>query len=256
MNGVIECLKVAKLFPYSLYGIALTLPNEDEYKVNERTSLRCVQWTGSNTNVIVLKGGIDSDVNTYYIKLLAYLSKKSNIFAVQKDLLFDKYHIEDIHECVQFLKGKFGGKVALVGFSVGGFVLFNYISSRYNDVDRYIPICCTFDMRLFKRVVKENLVFRTMSRRQLKKYSCTIDDFDYVVGYDLNRCSDCILESLNESDWWQEKTYYIYSKDDPFTRDNDSMLNRFNILPHIHVTDDWHCGLKSITKCVELIDEL
>lgn len=241
----------------------IKIPVGERFQVNINTFIRCLSMPENPIgNIFIIQGGVLHMNNTgsYYIKTTCSLLPK-NLRVFVFETLYPMTNFEfahDVADCLTYIKTKYPGKIYVIGFSMGGFLLFTYLSLGYDQADLYIPICCPLDMDRFMKVISDNALFRILQKRACDRYNVkSYEELMHISGSSLDKSFEfnaTFISNLNlNKNNWIHKTIYILSSNDPITSLNDLDLLESKPLTYI-IIKGWHCCLESIVLAIKLIN--
>jgi len=240
----------------------LSFPEWDRYQINKTTFLRCLSKPKHSIgNILILQGGVrHEDSSSYYVRTACSLIPSNiQVFLFEKQLPvadFDFAH--DVAKCITFMKEHFNGPVVVVGYSMGGILLYNYLSLGYDQADLYIPTCCPLDLNNFRKTIHDHTLFRYLQRKTYRDYGVrNFKGLLKLAGSNIEKHERLVkkfITGLNKNlDKWVSKTVYIISAEDPITLNYCSELDLLEKIPLVYrVKDGWHCCLNSIFLSVQL----
>lgn len=238
-----------------------SFPESEHFRINETTSLKCLarpeQPIGS---VLILQGGVDHvDKNTYYVRTAcSLLPGCARVFLYEKSLPVVNFEFShDIALCLDYVRKNFPGPVVVIGYSMGGVLLYNYLALGYNQADLYIPVCCPLDLERFYETICNHTLFNYLQERTFLRYQVdNYEDLLKLAGSSKKQHQKFIegfVPQLNKQTKWQDKTIYIVSSDDPITPDYRGDLAMLDHPPLTYqVKGGWHCCLNSIFLSTQL----
>lgn len=248
--GFDGCLTIG----YTIFRSAfLCTPVGSKYQINDDSYINCINHSPNAIgNVLIIPGGGGMmDSYPYYIKLTRqYLMKQVRLFVFEKRVpVANIAVIHDIQDAARFIREHFGGPIVLVGYSVGGIVLYAYLAFGYDAFDLYIPVCCSVDTLRFEQSILNNAVFKNVITDACKSFKvnnlrelialggCIVTHDKYLV---------MLVRRLNDKNW-THKVYYILSSDDPLTHPPHECCACLKNKPHTHIVrGGWHCCMKTI----------
>jgi hypothetical protein len=236
-------------------------PQGERYQININTFIKCLVMPENPIgNVFIIQGGVlhMNNSNSYYVTTTCSLLPK-NLRVFVFETLYPACNYEfahDIASCLTFIKREFPGKTCLIGYSLGGVLLYTYLSLGYDQADLYIPVCCPLDMDRFLKVISEHALFKILQKRACDRYNVkSYEDLLKIAGSSKEKSLEfnkTFIQNLNSNkDNWIPKTIYILSSNDPITRIHDLDLLEEKPLTYI-IQKGWHCCGESILLTVSL----
>ena len=241
----------------------IKIPDGDRFQINMRTYLKCMCLPPDAIgNVLIIQGGVlHFDSKSYYVSTTCSLFQKNLRVFVYESLYPVCNHdfAHDIASCLTFIKREFVGKTCLIGYSMGGVLLYTYLSLGYDQADFYIPVCCPLDMDRFLNVISDHTLFKILQKRACDRYNVkTYEDLLLIAGTSLKEnleFNKSFIQNLNSNkDNWISKTVYILSSNDPITSLNDLELLEEKPLTYC-IRGGWHCCLESILLTVTIASQ-
>jgi hypothetical protein len=240
----------------------VSFPNGDRYQVNLTTFVKCLSMPKNSIgNVFIIQGGIKHfNSNSYYIKTTcSLLSKSLRIFIFEKIYpVCNPEFAHDVADCLDLIKKDFPGPTCVIGYSMGGLLLFTYLSFGYDQADLYIPVCCPLNMDRFLDVITNNYLFKLLYKKACQSFQVnSYEDLLILSGTSKEKnknFEEHFAENLNKtSDKWIDKTIYILSENDPLTSLDD--INLLNQRPTTYfINGGWHCCIESILLSTKLAE--
>lgn len=260
MQSVRECLSLGRLLSTYYLSKMITLPKGERFRINDDTSIRCLSNPEKSTGTLfILQGGtLHMNCNTYYVRTACmFVPKDVRIFIFEKSKpVVNPEFAHDVEEAIEFIKARHPEPLAVVGYSMGGILLWSYLALGYHSADFYVPTCCPLDFKRFREVLENNAVFRMIQTREYKKHKASgYEDLLKMSGTTMNdhdRFTEDFPQRLSRTvDNWREKTVYVISSDDPATSIED--LKLMSKPPHTYlVQGGWHCCLDSTFLSITL----
>lgn len=241
---------------YTLFRSAfLSSPVGIKYRINDNTYLgliktsSCCEMIG---NILLIPGGAGvANSYPYYVSLTSeHTAENVRLFIFEKKTPVANISvIHDVEDAVKFLKSHFSGPVVLMGYSLGGLVLFSYLSFGYDSCDFYIPVCCTIDSVKFENCILSHPIFRQILDKACKEYNVQSHrDLIKIGGCPLShdKYLSLLVKRFNSRDH-RDKLFYIISSDDPLTQPINGCTSLFKFQPYTHIiVGGWHCCIKTI----------
>lgn len=254
LRTIRESLAVSRILSTYTWSKIISLPDGDRFQLNFNTFLRCLAMPKNPIgNILIIQGGVrHMDSNSYYIRTACcFISGNTRIFMLEKLLPAANYKFaHDIASALTYIKTQFPGPITVIGYSMGGILLWSYLSLGYDQADLYIPVCCPLDLNRFHKVVESHPLFRMIQNKACKCYH--VDGYEELLefaGTSLEEVSDFeknVLVNLNgHTSKWHSKTIYIISSDDPLTSFQDRYLLKSPPFTY-YIKGGWHCCLDSI----------
>lgn len=257
--GFDGCLAIG----YTIFRSAfLSTPRGTKYQVNETSYLNlindCPCAIGS---AILIPGGAGvADSYPYYVALTKeYIAHKVRLFVFEKKIpVANVSVIHDIYDAVQYIRRNYPGPLVMMGYSIGGIILFSYLSFGYDGCDLYIPICCTIDALSFEKAIFSHPIFRYISENACRSFKvsnhrelislggCPIMHDKYI---------SVLVRRFNSRDSTR-KMFYIISSDDPLTQPIEDCCRPMKFKPHTHIIKGgWHCCIKTISFAAYIVNK-
>jgi hypothetical protein len=238
-----------------LFSYMTSFPESERFQINVDTFLKCVARPAHpKGSVLILQGGIrHMDSNTYYVRTAcSFIPADTRIFLYEKLLPMVNFEFaHDIAHCLDYIRLHFPGPVVVIGYSMGGVLLYNYLSLGYDQADLYLPVCCPLDLDGFHETIFNHTLFRFLQEKSYERYQ--VENHDQLLelaGTNQDQHQKFINEfipGLNRHQQWPDKTIYIVSSDDPITPDYRKDLERLQKPPLTYqIEGGWHCCLDSI----------
>ena len=255
-NNFRDTLGVFKIASTYMLSNIIKYPEAERYRINSDTYVRLVSNPENAIgNIFIIQGGLKhTDTNSYYIKTsLMFMSRNVRVFLFEKHTPVANLEIShDIAKCVDYVKEHFDGPICLIGYSMGGILLWNYLGLGYDQADLYVPLCCPLDMYNFYETIDNNAVFRYIKRTGYKHFDVISDEQlleKSGTTYEKHKqCMDNFIPQLNRHrKKWFHKTIYVVSSDDPITKNFEEERKMLKRRPLTYVVQNgWHCCLDSI----------
>lgn len=257
-----EALSVRRIF--STYAISQMLVfNETErFQIGLNCFIKCIAKPECPVgNILILQGGVrHMDSDSYYIRTACGTSEKNvRIFVWEKLVPMVNFDFaKDVSTAIKWIKKNFPGPLTVVGFSMGGVLLWSYLSKGYDDADLYIPVCCPIDLNTFYKKICDHAVFNYLQEEALRKFGvANWEGLLKAAGTTKENHEKFVTEfipGLNKcSPKWQNKTIWILSSDDPITQRFKKEIKLLENPPLTYwVAGGWHCCLDSIGLAMKL----
>ncbi|HKZ41362.1 MAG TPA: hypothetical protein VJ044_10400, partial [Candidatus Hodarchaeales archaeon] len=250
-----EGASVNRIMSTYLLSYLTSFPESERFQINVDTFLKCLaQPKAPIGSVLILQGGIrHMDSNTYYVRTAcSFIPSCARIFLYEKLLPMVNFEFaHDIAACLDYIRTNFPGPIVVIGYSMGGVLLYSYLSLGYDQADLYLPVCCPLDLDRFHETICDHTLFRFLQEKSYERYQ--VNDHDELLELaGSNRTQhqkfvDDFIPGLNRHRGWSDKTIYIVSTDDPITPDYRHDLAKLNYPPLTYqVQGGWHCCLNSI----------
>lgn len=261
-KAVRESLGISRILSTYTLASMVTFPEGDRFQININTYLRCLVSPNNPVgNVLILQGGVKHmNSNGYYVKTAcSLLSKKLRVFIFEKLLPVNNSEFaHDVAGCLDFIRTEFPGPTCVIGYSMGGILLYSYLSMGYDQADLYIPTCCPIDLDQFEKAISSHALFKIIQNRAYRSYQ--VNGYEELLEFsgtslEKNReFEKAFIQNLNNtSHKWTYKTIYILASDDPVTSPDD--LKLLNNPPLTYwVKGGWHCCLDSICLSAALVN--
>src|SRR5579875_835942 len=259
-NNISNYLHLASSFYISNL---ITFKHSEKITIDQHTRIRILSKPKkANKNIFIIQGGVyHKNKNSMQLRLTSLFIKKNiRIFAYEKDLpVVNFLYSHDIHKCLKYIKSKFNGKLIVIGYSMGGILLLNYLSYGYDDADLYIPTCCPLDFERFEYTINNNFIFKYILNQNLKAFNVNnMEELFNLAGINLQSYKEFysnFADRLKKSrKIWKNKTIYIVGSEDPLTI---TYKNYKNILPKTCVViKGWHCCIDCIIYAVNYSQSL
>lgn len=261
LNSIKDLLGVSRVASaYALSNI-VKFPEGERYQINTTTYLKCMSSPQNAIgNVLILQGGVlHFNSNSYYIKTTcSLLPNNLRVFVFEKIQPMCCYRFaHDVASCLTFIRREYPEPICVIGFSLGGVLLYTYLSLGYDQADLYLPVCCPLNLTNFRKVISQNFLFKILQKRAYDKYQVTTnEELLNIAGTSLEESlefEESFIDNLNATkENWVAKTVYILSSDDPVTRVEDLELLEEKPLTYL-INGSWHCDLESILLSVMLV---
>lgn len=260
LSSMREDIGLLKVVSTYFWSNILTLPRGDRYQVNINTYLRCLSMPKEPIGtILILQGGARHMAsNSYYIRTAClFIPTEIRIFLFEKLLPMVNFEFtHDLAEAISLLRKQFPGPLVIIGYSMGGMLLWSYLGQGYDQGDLYIPTCCPLDLNHFRETIKTHPIFKLEEKRTLRSYQ--VDDYEGLLKFagtssqEQRIYTDHFVEGLNQyRDNWLKKTIYLLSSEDPLTKISHLELLTEAPLTYV-VKGGWHCCLDSIYLSVVL----
>lgn len=258
-----DILSVSKIASTYLWSNIVTFPQGERYQANLTTFIKCLSLPKEPIgNVLIIQGGVlHMNSASYYIKTAcSLLSKSVRIFIFEKIQPVANFEFaHDVADCLTLIKREFSGPICVIGYSMGGILLYTYLSMGYDQADFYIPVCCPLNMGRFREVLSNHSLFKLLQKRACKRYQVDeYEDLMEIAGSSLEKNKEFeknFIPNLNKTaNNWLSKTIYIISSNDPLTSPED--LKLLNKIPITYLIEGgWHCCLESILLSTTLASD-
>lgn len=253
LKSLRQSLAVGRILSaYTLSNI-IHFPKGDRFQANINTFIRCLSMPENPIgNVLIIQGGArHMDSNSYYIRTAcSFMSRKVRVFVFEKLLPVINFEFaHDISDCLKYIKKHFPGPTCVIGYSMGGILLWSYLALGYDQADLYIPSCCPLNLHSFSEIISTHPLFRLI---QNKTYKCfQVDGYQQLLEFSGTTVEqheefmNKFIPMLNsQKDKWLNKVIYVLSEDDPVTKLEDLKLLEKGPLTYL-VKGGWHCCLNS-----------
>ena len=258
-----DLFSVSKIFSTYTWSNIVKYPSEERFQINLTTFLRCLcSPKDAIGNVFIIQGGVlHFNTKSYYIRTTcSLLPKNLRVFVFETLYPACNYKFaHDVANCLTFIKREFSGKICVIGYSMGGILLYTYLSLGYDQADLYIPVCCPLDMDRFLKVISENILFKILQQHSCNRYNVkSYEDLLQVAGTSMEESLEFhksfVLNLNGYKENWVSKTIYILSSNDPVTTVDDLELFEENPITYI-IKGGWHCDIESILLTVTLTSQ-
>lgn len=266
MTSLFQYMDVRYILPTYVFSYMVDLPDGVRYQVNEDTYVRLISNPNNKNrcigNILILQGGIKHmNSKTYYVRTASILMASYNvrIFVFEKLLPVANPNFgHDVAKALKYIKRNFGGRIAVIGYSMGGVLLFNYLSKGYDHADFYVPTCCTLNMKNFNQTLSAHAIFDSLHKNTI--ISCgasSQEDLLRLSGCtpkDYQKFADTLIPRLKATQkHWKDKLIYVISSLDPLTQDYQQCIDQFDTPPFVYIVQGgWHCCLDSIYLSAKL----
>lgn len=263
LTNIFQYMEVRHILSTYIFSQMVDIPEGERYQINEDTYLRLIGNPEKPLgNVLIIQGGIHHmNTKTYYIRTASILMSAYNvrIWVFEKLLpMANPAFSHDIAAVLKFIRKKFSGPITVIGYSMGGVLLFNYLASGYDQADLYIPACCTLNMKDFTSTVASHALFNSLQYYSFKE--CGVDDHQSLLEAagttveEYNQFTEHFIDKLNATQpTWLNKLIYVISANDPLTKDYSEYLTQLTKFPFTYLVDQgWHCCFESLQLTVNL----
>ena len=286
-----DLLSLSRLYSSYLLAQLVHIPEGKRHQININTFIRAVSMPKNpKGTILIIQGGArHMNNNSYYIRLAtAMISQSEGTTPSWKNLAskngvvgyfwnssqFSGYRVftfeklgpmlnfefaHDVEQALKFIRANYPGPVGVIGFSLGGVLLWTYLGLGYDSADVYIPVCCPLDLPRFFKIINEHGVFKLVQTRTCRAFNAK----DHLELLKLAGSSeekhqifmDEFIPKLNATiSKWHSKTIYVISSDDPITSLND--LKLLEKEPQmVIVKNGWHCCMDSIWQSIQILTE-
>lgn len=253
-HSVKESLAVSRIASTYAWSSIVKFPEGERFQVSMNTYVKCVSMPKNPIgNILIIQGGVrHMNSNSYYIRTAcSFLSKYLRVFIFEMLKPVNNYEFgHEVANCLTLIKREFPGYTAIIGYSMGGILLYSYLSMGYDQADLYIPTCCPLDMEHFRETISIHPLFRYIQNKACQCYQVDgYEDLLEISGTSTEKHKEfekTFIENLNRhADKWLPKTIYILSSDDPLTNIEDLELFKKPPLTYF-IQNGWHCCLESI----------
>lgn len=199
------------------------------------------QKTG-NPAILVLRGGIQHDTDitdTHYIRRMYNCMTDMDVFMLKRDEPFidvqkDIDIIDDALAAINYMAKP--RKIYVIGFSMGGIFLANYLLNGRDNADMYYIVSSPLDVHNLQRKIDSSPAFIVFFDMMLRSYGVSnMKELFEKFGHsfeDYVKVSGCIYEKLRTPDdnSWRKRLKIIYGKTDRLIRHN---AYQQDLSPHI-----------------------
>lgn len=126
--------------------------------------------------LIIRGGGLHFDIHDipYYCKIFALSCKETKIYIYEKMMpmmSYKEYH--DISTCINYIRRENDSNIPLllVGFSVGGIHILNYLSYGKDEADLYITVCSPVNMNYFFKIINTHPIYSRIQKSMCASYN-------------------------------------------------------------------------------------
>lgn len=258
-----DSFAVSRILSTYTWSNIIKFPEGDRFQANINTFVKCLSMPENPIgNVLILQGGIKHmNSNSYYIRTAcSLLSKTLRIFIFEKLLpLVNPEFAHDVADCLTLINREFPGPTCVIGYSMGGVLLYTYLSMGYDQADLYIPACNPLNMDRFFNVINNHYLFKMLQKKSCRSYQVDgYEDLLEISGTSLVENKEFekhFIPNLNKNaDKWVSKTIYVLSSDDPLTSLEDLDLLEQKPLTYF-IKGGWHCCLESVLLTTTLASE-
>lgn len=255
---------VRRILSAYLFSTGIEMPRGKRTQIGPSSFVR--QITDSSDcrdNLLIIQGGVNHmDSQSYYIRMAAILAPITFRIFIYENLMpmVDMNFSHQIADACSWIREQFSGSLSIVGYSMGGVVLYNYLSLGYDQADFYLPVCCPLDLETFQKNIDKHALFRMLQRVNYRKYQVT--DYSEMLNFagtnldEQNGLIKKFIPGLNQFQSWVNKTLYCISSDDPITKNHKKELKMLEKPPAVfYIKGGWHCCLDTIRLSVQLLGQ-
>ena len=215
-------------------------------------------------NIFVLQGGVNHDVNdSFYIKntclYLTFERAPVRIYLYKNNLpIINESFLPEIDQCIKYIKKSTQQSCIMIGYSMGGVVLYSYLSRGFLAADYYLPVCCPINLAKFHQQIEENAIFRRLQQKTLRRFKVSSQEELFLLARTSKEQNQEFIETftdhLNQTiDQWVDRLTYIYGNKDPLTLDLNQDLAQFNRkITTVIIENGWHCDLDSVIQACKI----
>jgi len=257
-----EFREICRAGSASLLSKLIQIPKIDKIQLSGDLFIQQIRSPDNPiANVLVLRGGaFHMGDEGFYVKLTSYLLSDYRIFLFEKArpiITFD--HSQDINTCIKWIKSHYPEKLILTGFSIGGILIWNYLSQGHDLADMYVPISAPFNLINFNQDVHQKFIYQRMCHQAIKFIGAR-DEKDLVRfgGYDLLTREKYMREFIpalqSTQAIWIDKTFPISGSEDTlFDRYLDDLKKFSGNIKAVVVQGGSHCCLDVVFHACYLI---
>ncbi len=256
---------------YELYNYCYTLLfaknlTTESYRIQikDNNYLRFIS-NPSNAKGIVLifKGGCNhfEDELPHYVKILNHYIQDTRLILFEKITPIINFNeFTCVSDCIKHLRKTYPNeKIYILGFSMGGIFVYNYLASGLDEADGYITICSPLNLEYFSVTVESNYLFKIIQNRVYRENNVdNLGEFLGLFGITENEHIDNSANLLNNlkintKPNTLRKTLAIIGENDSLTR--TFLMDRINYpIPTLIVENAYHCCINSIEYAAYFIN--
>ncbi len=216
-------------------------------------------------NILILQGGVVwSSKQSFYLKTLSsYFTENVRVFVFEKcQPAIDMNYTDDIIDAMNYIRNNYTGKLAVIGYSMGGLLLSAYLAkSQAKEADLFILCCNSFNYKEFREVLNTHNLFKWIQSKDLAAFNAnTLEELLEKEEVDIESQEyfmNHLIEFLNKTrKYWHKKMVHIIGKTDPITQNYKKDLKKFEKRPHTIVCKKgWHCCSEVTQTAIEFAYE-
>jgi len=234
------------------------------YQIRDNLYLRFLSNTKKVKGIVLIfRGGchyFDDEV-PHYVKILYHHLPDVRLVMFEKITpMVDLNEWSYVSDSIKYLRKKFPNeKIYLLGFSMGGIFLYNYLSNGCDEADGYISVSSPLNMDYFTTAVNNNFLYRIIQRRIYRESG--VDSMEELVelygvpAYEHieNTCNLFPNLKLKTNPNTLKKTLAVIGERDLLTQ--SFLMDRINYpIPTLIVANGYHCCSSSIYYAANFIN--
>lgn len=162
------------------------------YQVNKNLYLRylnCDCDEQSKYVILILKGGCNNfeDEIPHYVKIFKYHLNNVKMYLIENiNPIIGINESKNITDSIKYLRVKEQNKkIYLIGFSMGGILIYQYLSHGHDDADLYLTVSSPINMEYFLDMINNSILYKILQRRTyIENGVNNLDDFLKIYNID------------------------------------------------------------------------
>jgi pimeloyl-ACP methyl ester carboxylesterase len=212
--------------------------------------------------ILILEGGpIHFKPEPYYVTMMRLKLKEYRIYAFEHlDPVIGLNMATPIDHALKTIRHLHTGTLILTGFSIGGMLVWNYLSEGYDSADGYVPISCPVNLRRFYDLIPSNFYCRRLYRKLLSMYNVNtnidllktldIDPDQFLIKLDLT------YYNLTQKQSWKHKLIWVFGENDSLLESHEHDLKEVQDIKVKKIPQGTHCCINTTIAACDAIKTL